>query len=78
MQGTVKRVMHDRGFGFIRAEKGVEVFFHRTALVDQQLFQELQGGKTVEFDATQDRRGPRAIRVRLVPSPEELSGGTFG
>lgn len=77
MRGTAKRVVHERGFGFIRAEDGAEVFFHRTDLVDEQLFHELQMGEAVEFTVSQSWRGPRAIHVRLVPSPAKTSGGTF-
>ncbi|HTV53499.1 MAG TPA: cold shock domain-containing protein, partial [Terriglobia bacterium] len=32
MEGTIKRLIRDRGFGFIRSEDGQEVFFHRSAL----------------------------------------------
>ncbi len=63
MQGTIKRVIRDRGFGFIRAADGQEVFFHRTSL--QQLnFDGLREGENVEFDMEQGEKGPRAKNVR--------------
>lgn len=77
MRGTIKRVIYERGFGFILAEDGKEVFFHQSSL-EEPIFQDLRGGEAVEFEVTQDRRGPRATHVRRVPPPEERSGGTFG
>lgn len=63
MQGTIKRVIRDRGFGFIRADDGQEVFFHRSSL--QQLnFDALKEGQNVEFDMERGEKGPRAVAVR--------------
>jgi CspA family cold shock protein len=65
--GTVKKLVADRGFGFIAAEDGVEYFFHRSG-VDRMLnFDTLQGGEKVQFDVEQSQRGPRAFRVRPAP-----------
>jgi cold shock protein len=62
MQGTIKRVIRDRGFGFIRAADGQEVFFHRTGL--QQLnFDSLREGEAVEFEMERGEKGPRATSV---------------
>jgi CspA family cold shock protein len=63
MEGTIKRVIRDRGFGFIRAADGQEVFFHRSSL--QQLnFDSLREGESVEFDMQRGEKGPRATSVR--------------
>jgi CspA family cold shock protein len=63
MQGTIKRVIRDRGFGFIRAADGQEVFFHRSSL--QQLnFDSLREGENVEFEMERGEKGPRATSVR--------------
>ena len=63
MQGTIKRVIRDRGFGFIRSADGQEVFFHRSSL--QQLnFDTLREGESVEFDMERGEKGPRAVVVR--------------
>ena len=63
MKGTIKRVVRDRGFGFIRSTDGQEVFFHRNGL--QQIdFEGLQEGATVEFEIEQSEKGPRATNVR--------------
>ncbi len=63
MQGTIKKVVHDRGFGFIQAQDGKEIFFHRSSL--QQLdFDTLKEGESVEFEVERGDKGPRAINVR--------------
>jgi CspA family cold shock protein len=67
--GIIKRVVRDRGFGFIQAEGASEdVFFHSSA-VEQPTFDELTEGQRVEFDTEPDPRQPRrsrAVHVRGV------------
>ena len=63
MQGTIKKVVQDRGFGFILTSDGKEVFFHRNGLQGMN-FDGLKGGETVEFEVEQAEKGPRAINVR--------------
>ena len=63
MQATIKRVIRDRGFGFIRAADGQEVFFHRSSLQELN-FDSLKEGDTVEFEMERGEKGPRARTVR--------------
>ena len=63
MQGTIKRIVRDRGFGFIRSTEGQEVFFHRTGLQNLN-FDSLREGERVEFEVEQGEKGPRAFNVR--------------
>ena len=63
MQGSIKRIVRDRGFGFIRSTDGQEVFFHRNGL-QQMDFDGLKEGATVEFEVEQSEKGPRANNVR--------------
>jgi CspA family cold shock protein len=65
MQGTIKRVIRDRGFGFIRSADGQEVFFHRSSL-QQMNFDGLKEGEAVEFEMERGEKGPRATSVRSV------------
>lgn len=62
--GTIKKLMKDRGFGFIRTEEGKEIFFHRTECraID---FTTLEQGHQVDFEEQNDPKGPRARNVRL-------------
>ncbi len=62
--GTIKKLVSDRGFGFIAAEDGKEYFFHRSATDGD--FDRLLGGEKVTFDIEASPKGPRAGRVRVV------------
>jgi CspA family cold shock protein len=63
MQGTIKRVIRDRGFGFIRSTDGQEIFFHRSTL-QQMTFDGIKEGEAVEFEMENGEKGPRATSVR--------------
>lgn len=63
--GTIKKVVSDRGFGFIAADDGREYFFHRDGLESSLNFDRLTGGENVTFDIEASQKGPRAQRVRL-------------
>lgn len=67
MQGTIKRIIRDRGFGFIRSSDGQETFFHRSGLQDLD-FDGLKEGETVEFEIEQGEKGSRAVNVRASQS----------
>ena len=62
--GRIKKVVADRGFGFITAEDGKDYFFHRNGLQLSLDFDRLQGGEQVEFEVQQSPKGPRAVNVR--------------
>jgi CspA family cold shock protein len=64
--GTIKKIVADRGFGFITGEDGKDYFFHRDALDATLDFDRLVGGERVQFDPQANPRGPRAINIRLV------------
>jgi len=61
--GTIKKLVRDRGFGFISDSDGREVFFHQSALVGM-VFDSLQEGQAVEFDVEKSDKGPRAVNVQ--------------
>jgi CspA family cold shock protein len=62
--GTIKKVVADRGFGFITADDTKEYFFHRNALDSSLDFDRLNGGEKVDFEIEQSDKGPRANKVR--------------
>ncbi|HYI22650.1 MAG TPA: cold shock domain-containing protein [Candidatus Limnocylindrales bacterium] len=64
--GTIKKVVADRGFGFITADDTKEYFFHRNSLDSSLDFDRLVGGEKVEFDIEQSPKGPRANRVHAL------------
>jgi cold shock protein len=61
--GTIKKVVSDRGFGFISADDEKEYFFHRNSLDSTLDFDRLAGGERVEFEIEASPKGPRANRV---------------
>jgi cold shock protein len=63
--GTIKKLVSDRGFGFIAAEDGREYFFHRTGLDSSVNFDSLAGGERVNFEIEASQKGPRANRIKL-------------
>lgn len=64
LTGTIKRLVSDKGFGFILAADGKEYFFHNSACT-QTRFDDLREGQNVSFDVGQGPKGPRAENVRV-------------
>lgn len=63
-QGTIKKLISEKGFGFIEGQGG-EFFFHRSA-VEGGGFEELREGQEVEYEEGHGPKGPRADKVRAV------------
>ena len=57
-QGTIKKVMPDKGFGFIQGEQG-DLFFHHSAVVDASI-ESLRVGQAVSYDEGRGPKGPRS------------------
>jgi len=64
MNGTIKRLVTDKGFGFVKASDGTEYFFHHTACTNTH-FEELREGQALEFEVGYGPKGPRAEQIRL-------------
>jgi cold shock CspA family protein len=63
MNGTIKKLTRDRAFGFIRAEDGIDYFFHQSELRGGLVFEDVQEGEAVRFDPRQAEKGPRATDI---------------
>jgi CspA family cold shock protein len=61
-QGTVKWFNDKKGFGFITAEDGTDVFVHHTSIQGNG-FKSLAEGDKVSFDIEEGQKGPKAINV---------------
>lgn len=59
MKGKVKRLVRDKGFGFILGEDGQEYFFHKSAVKNAD-FNGLDEGTEVEFE---DAEGAKRLRA---------------
>jgi CspA family cold shock protein len=60
--GTIKRLVRDKGFGFVAASNGTEYFFHQSACTGVS-FDQLHEGDTVTFTTGQGPKGPRAENI---------------
>ena len=66
MTGSIKRIVRDKGFGFITPDDGSDdVFFHRSRLAPRVPFEDLREGDQVVFQTRQGEKGPQAFDVRL-------------
>ena len=65
VRGRVKKLVPERGFGFVRGDDGKEVFFHRSGLGAERVRLALRG-RLVEYVVQEGPRGPRAENVRMV------------
>ncbi len=61
-QGTIKKLIADKGFGFIGTDDK-DMFFHRSAV--DGAFEDLREGDAVEYTAGQGPKGPSAENVKL-------------
>jgi CspA family cold shock protein len=60
--GTIKRLVSDKGFGFVAAQDGSEYFFHQSAC-NGVAFNELREGESVTFQTGNGPKGPRAENI---------------
>lgn len=63
--GKVKKIIIDRGFGFIHDTDGRELFFHQSSMLEGQ-FRSLKEDDQLEFNVENSPKGPCAIDVRLI------------
>ena len=67
-RGTIKKLIRDKGYGFIQTEEGKDLFFHQSQLQGVE-YPSLKEGQEVEYEAGTGRGGrPEAANVKL-PSP---------
>jgi len=65
MTGTIKNVNHEKGYGFIVDERGIEYFFHRSGLEVREGFAQLRHGLRVHFTSIDAPKGPRAEGITV-------------
>ena len=66
MTGTIKKIMTDKGFGFITPDDSSDdVFFHRSRLGPKMRFEDLREGDEVEFQVRPGDKGPQAFEVKV-------------
>lgn len=65
MQGFVKKVTRDHAFGFIRAEDGVDYFFHQSAVEGAPPDAVMHEGVVVRFEPVVADKGPKAVHIHM-------------
>lgn len=66
MRGSIKKIVGEKGFGFIVPDDGSDdVFFHRSRLAPKVLFEDLREGDEVEFQVRPGEKGPQAFDVKV-------------
>lgn len=65
MKGTVKWFDGAKGYGFITAEGGKDVFAHYTE-ISKEGFRTLEQGQTVEFEIGEGKKGEQAVNIKVV------------
>jgi len=63
VKGIIKKLTRDRAFGFIRAEDGVDYFFHQSELRGGLVFEDIREGEAVVFEPKTADKGPRAHEI---------------
>ena len=63
-QGTIKKLVSDKGFGFISGERG-DLFFHHSA-IEGATIESLYEGQNVEYTEGRGPKGPRAESVKVM------------
>ncbi len=62
MTGTVKWFNESKGYGFITAEDGTDVFAHFSE-IQSNGFKTLAEGDSVSFEVTRGDKGPKATQI---------------
>ncbi len=63
--GVIRRLVKDRGFGFIKSDDSQDIFFHRSELRGVT-FELLKEGESVEFENDEGPKGPKAVNIKLI------------
>ena len=65
MKGTIKKILQQKGFGFInRNDEEEEIYFHWSKTLDD--FYYLKVGDIVEFEIEKTEKGPTAVNVTTI------------
>jgi CspA family cold shock protein len=66
MTGTVRKIIRQKGFGFIKPDDGSEdVFFHRGSLAPRGQIEDINEGDTVQFQTRKGEKGPVAFDLKI-------------
>jgi len=63
-EGKIKKVLSEKGFGFIEGERD-DLFFHHSEVQDTSI-EQLSEGQLVDYQVGQGKKGPCAVSVKVV------------
>lgn len=63
MEGTIKTIVGDKGFGFITSQDGDDYFFHHTQVFPKEEFRKFKRGDRVTFEDCEGDKGLYAEQV---------------
>lgn len=69
--GRVKWYDAEKGFGFVTQDGGEDVYVRSSALPSG--VEALKTGQRVDFDMAQGRRGPQALKLKLLDPPPSVA-----
>ncbi|MCH8042545.1 MAG: cold shock domain-containing protein [Planctomycetes bacterium] len=61
-QGKIKKLVSDKGFGFIEGDRD-DMFFHHSEVQGVSI-EQLTEGQLVDYEIGEGRKGPCAVQVR--------------
>ena len=64
--GVVKWFDNERGYGFISANEGNDVYVHSLQVKEKTHDKDLHEGEQVTFDMVEKEKGPMAINVQKI------------
>lgn len=62
--GVIKWFNEEKGYGFISADEGNDVFVHHSQVKEKGTNKDLHEGENVTFDIESSEKGPMAINVQ--------------
>ena len=66
MTGRIKKILQDKGFGFITPDDGGDdVFFHRSRVAPKVQFEDLREGDEVQYQVKPGEKGPQAFDLKV-------------
>jgi cold shock protein len=66
MQGSIKKIIPEKGFGFITPDDGAKDLFFHSSEVKGVTFPELKEGDKVSFEVGESPKGPNAVNVTRI------------